>query len=85
MPKRSALDSSAAGSLRWVNLVRNCVTTHSFDGSQRLIDLNIVSQTGGIVTVNVPGNSNIAPPGWYMLFLVNNKGVPSVARWIHLS
>jgi galactose oxidase-like protein len=48
-------------------------------------DLNIVSQTGGIVTVNVPGNSNIAPLGWYMLFLDKNKGVPSVARWIHLS
>lgn len=80
-----SIDSPDAGSLRWANLVRNCVTTHSFDGGQRLIDLPIVSQMGGIVTVNVPGNSNIAPPGWYMLFLVNNKGVPSVARWIHLS
>ena len=80
-----SIDSPDAGSLRWANLVRNCVTTHSFDGSQRLVDLHIVSQTGGVVTVNVPGNSNIAPPGWYMLFLVNNKGVPSVARWIHLS
>ena len=26
-----------------------------------------------------------APPGWYMLFLVNDAGVPSVARWIHLT
>jgi hypothetical protein len=80
-----AIDSADAGSLRWANLIRNCVTTHSFDGSQRLIDLNIVSQANDIVTVKVPANSNIAPPGWYMLFLVNNNSVPSVARWIHLS
>jgi hypothetical protein len=79
------IDSADAGSLRWVNLIRNCVTTHSFDGSQRLVDLGIISQGNGVVQVSVPANRNIAPPGWYMLFLVNDNGVPSVARWIHLS
>jgi hypothetical protein len=33
----------------------------------------------------VTDNPNIAPTGWYMLFLVNEGGVPSIARWIHLS
>ena len=24
------------------------------------------------------------PPGWYMLFVVNRRGVPSVAKWVHV-
>jgi hypothetical protein len=27
----------------------------------------------------------MAPPGWYMLFVVNANGVPSVATWVHVS
>ncbi|MCU1261004.1 MAG: hypothetical protein JWO80_3889, partial [Bryobacterales bacterium] len=71
--------SPQAANIRWASLVRNCVTTHSFDGSQRLVDLDVVSRNGGVVTATVPQNPNIAPPGWYMLFLVDNAGIPSVA------
>ncbi len=28
--------------------------------------------------------TNLAPPGYYMVFLVNSKGVPSVAQWVHV-
>ena len=73
-----------SGSLKWAHIIRPCVTTHSFDGSQRLVDLQIVSQAGTTVKVNVPGNRNFAPPGWYMLFIVNNGGIPSEAKWVHL-
>jgi len=64
--------------------MRNCVTTHSYDGSQRLVDLEVTSLANGTVTATVPQNPNLAPPGWYMLFLVDNNGVPSVANWILL-
>jgi hypothetical protein len=67
------------------SLVRNCVTTHSYDSNQRLVDTPITSQQNNVIRVNVPGNRNLAPPGWHMLFLVNNAGVPSIARWIHLT
>jgi Domain of unknown function (DUF1929) len=76
--------SPQSPNIRWASLLRNCVTTHSFDGSQRLVDLDVIGRTGGFVTARVPQNPNIAPPGWYMLFLVDNIGVPSVARWIRL-
>jgi hypothetical protein len=76
--------SPEAGTLRWAHLMAGCVTTHSFDSSQRPVDLAIAAQGNGIVTVNVTDNPNIAPPGWYMLFIVDNAGVPSVARWVHL-
>lgn len=79
------LPSPQAGQLRWAHLIRPCVTTHSFDGSQRLVDLPIAAQGAGKVRVQVPANRNLAPPGWYMLFVVDQAGLPSVASWVHLA
>ncbi len=79
------ISSPQAGTIKWASLIRPGVTTHSFDGSQRLVDLPITSHTGGIVTATVPQNPNIAPPGWYMLFLTDSQGVPSIANWIHVA
>lgn len=65
-------------------LIRPGVTTHSFDSSQRLVDLPIGGRTAGGLQVAAPGNPNVAPPGWYMVFIVDQTGVPSVATWLHL-
>jgi hypothetical protein len=79
------LTTPQAAEIRWVSLVRNGVTTHSFDAGQRLVDLPITGRTATTVRVGVPANPNLAPPGWYMLFLVDDDGVPSTARWVHLT
>jgi hypothetical protein len=73
-----------AGDIRWAHLIRPGVTTHAFDNSQRLVDLPIGGQGGGGVQVTVPHEGTIAPPGWYMLFVVDHAGIPSVASWIQL-
>ena len=78
------ITSPQGANIRWAHLIRNCVTTHSFDGSQRLVDLEISGRSAGAVTAKVPQNRNLAPPGWYMLFLVDNSGLPSVASWLRL-
>ncbi len=67
-----------------VVLVRPGAPTHAFDMSQRLVG---VSYTVGLGVLNVtaPPNGNVAPPGYYMLFLVNSAGVPSVASFVKLS
>ena len=39
----------------------------------------------GLLNVTAPPNGNIAPPGYYMLFVLNTAGVPSVARFVKLS
>lgn len=70
--------------IRWVSLIKNGVTTHSFDSGQRLVDLPVLTRVGGQLGVSLPENPNLAPPGWYMLFLVDHDGVPSVASWIQL-
>jgi hypothetical protein len=77
--------SPDARTLRSACLVKHCVTTHSFDGGQRLVDSAMAVQGNGIIKATLTDNSNIAPPGWYMLFIVNNAGVPSVGQWVHVS
>jgi hypothetical protein len=77
--------SPQAGAIRWAHLVKNGVTTHSFDTGQRLVDLPITAQGGGKVRVTLTGAPNIAPLGWYMLFLTDKHGIPSVAQWVHVS
>jgi Domain of unknown function (DUF1929) len=80
-----AIESPQAGTILWASLIRNGVVTHSFNTSQRLVDLPIISQVGGTMRVTVTNNPNLAPPGWYMLFLTGVNRIPSVATWIHLT
>jgi hypothetical protein len=79
------ISSPDAGHLQWASLIRPGSTTHSFNTSQRLVDLPITAQAAGSVQVKVPAEPNLAPPGWYMLFLTGNNRVPSVASWVHLA
>jgi hypothetical protein len=84
--KPFTIQTSQAGSVKWVSLIRPSATTHSCDSEQRLVDLPIVGKQGGSgLTVSVNTTSNIAPPGWYMLFLTSNANIPSTATWVHLS
>jgi hypothetical protein len=78
------ITSQQAGDIRWVSLIRHGVTTHSFDNGQRFVDLEILSQGNGSIQARVTHEPNIAPSGWYMLFITDNHGVPSVAQWVHL-
>jgi Domain of unknown function (DUF1929) len=71
--------------IKWASLISPGVTTHSFNNTQRLVDLPIISRQADRLAVEVTSNPNLAPPGWYMLFLTDSDNVPSVARWVHLS
>ena len=65
-------------------LVRPGSPTHAFDMDQRLVALNFTTGNG-VLNVTAPPNGSIAPPGYYMLFILNSSGVPSVAQFIQLS
>jgi len=58
--------------------------THAFNENQRFVPLSF-SAAAGSVNVNAPSNGNIAPPGPYMLFLVDSAGVPSIASMVRVS
>ena len=64
-------------------LVKNGAVTHANDMSQRSIQLAL-AHTGSTLTLTSPGGVNAAPPGYYMLFLLNGQGVPSVAKYVRL-
>ena len=58
--------------------------THADDMNQRLVPLKRISTTTGGINVTSPPSAAVAPPGYYMLFLLNDQGVPSVASWVRL-
>ena len=72
-----------AASIGSVVLVRPGAPTHAFDMDQRLVGLTY-SAGPGVLDVTAPPNGNIAPPGFYMLFVLNSAGVPSVATFVQL-
>jgi hypothetical protein len=69
---------TAATDIRAVNLMRTGAVTHAFNQNQRFLPLAFQQTTGGL-TVQMPSGPNAAPPGYYMLFILNANGVPSVA------
>ena len=72
-----------AGQVVRATLVRPASVTHSFDENQRFVELALVRVAGGL-ELTAPESGNLAPPGNYMLFIVNSAGVPSVSRFVRL-
>jgi len=68
--------------IKRVALVRPGSVTHSVNFDQRYVDLTYQSNGSSGLTATSPSDSNHAPPGWYMLFILNSAGVPSVASWV---
>lgn len=73
-----------AGSISKVALVRLGAVTHSNNMEQRYVPVPFTAASD-MLTVTAPANANIAPPGDYMLFLVNSAGVPSVAPIVNVA
>ncbi|MBV8476589.1 MAG: DUF1929 domain-containing protein, partial [Acidobacteria bacterium] len=77
------LSTPDASTIASIALIKAGSVTHSFDMDQRYVGLSF---TAGQATLKVTGppNSNVAPPGYYMLFLVNKAGTPSLASWVQV-
>jgi len=72
-----------AASIKRLALVKPAAVTHANNFDQRYVDCTF-SAAGGTLHATAPPDGNHAPPGWYMLFLVNTGGVPSVASWVRV-
>lgn len=73
-----------AEDIQWVQIIRPMATTHSWDSNQRLVDIPFKPHGLCHIEAQVQREATIAPPGWYMLFITDRRGIPSVAKWIHL-
>jgi hypothetical protein len=72
-----------AANISKVTFIRLSAVTHSFNQNQRMNVLSFTAGSGSL-TVNAPGNANLAPPGHYLLFIVDANGVPSVAKIVQI-
>jgi Domain of unknown function (DUF1929)/Glyoxal oxidase N-terminus len=79
----STPDAANIPTSRGVVLVRNGTVTHAFGMDQREVQLAYTIGNGSL-TVTVPSNRNVVPPGYYMLFVLNRSGVPSVAKFVRV-
>ncbi len=80
--KLSVKDATQNGSLV---LVKPGSVTHSFDFGQRLVELKIqTSADRAEIEFTAPTNANLYPPGYYMMFYLNDIGKPSHAQMVKL-
>jgi galactose oxidase len=77
------IETPQAGAIEKVSFIRLGATTHAFDENQRFQRLTFTPDATGL-TVTAPSSGNRAPPGHYMLFILNAAKVPSVARIIRI-
>jgi hypothetical protein len=75
--------TSEPQSINSVVWIRLSSTTHAFNQNQRINRLSFSRTTRGL-SVTAPASANLAPPGHYILFILNRSGVPSVARIIRV-
>jgi hypothetical protein len=73
-----------ASSISAVNLVSLGADTHQADMDQHFVPLSFTAGSGSL-TVQAPSSPALAPPGYYMLFIVNGLGVPSVAAIVRMN
>jgi hypothetical protein len=83
------IGTTDAASIVKATLVRPMAVTHQTESNQRVIELSFlhdhVHPNNLIATAPDGGSPHaFAPKGYYMLFILNGSGVPSVARWIYL-
>ncbi|HEY7286775.1 MAG TPA: galactose oxidase-like domain-containing protein [Vicinamibacterales bacterium] len=74
-----------AGAASRVVLMRAGSSTHAFDNDQRCVILDFTRPGGSTLQVTAPPDRNVAPPGYYMLFVLDCEGVPSVGRFVLLA
>lgn len=70
--------------VREVVLARPGSTTHHFDPDLRVVALATRPGRPGEWFVRMPQSPLLAPPGWWMVFLVGSDGACSEARWLRL-
>jgi hypothetical protein len=76
------IGGSQGAAVTRVMLIRAGSVTHSFDGDQRAIQLDIVSATASSVKVKSPYSAAAAPPGDYMLFALRRIATSGFKQWV---
>jgi hypothetical protein len=73
--------TATVSKVTWISLAS---VTHAFNENQRLVPLAFSVSGASAIAVTAPARAALAPPGYYLLFIVDSRGVPSVARIVHI-
>lgn len=73
-------DADRIGTVTWLRLSS---VTHAFNQNQRINRLAFTRTADGL-RVTAPTDPNLAPPGHYMLFILDREGTPSVAAIVQI-
>ncbi len=90
-PESAALGTSfeilakGAGKVTAAVLMGLSAVTHSVDMGQRYVELEVEHLGGKRLEIGLPGNENLVPPGYYMLFILNKKSRPSAAHMLQVT
>ncbi|MFI1971744.1 galactose oxidase [Streptomyces cinnamoneus] len=79
--EQTSYRTHATGKVAKVRLIRPGSFTHVTNIEQRSIALDFTATSDG-VTVTVPKDPSLVPPGWYMLNVIDDRGTPSEAVWV---
>jgi hypothetical protein len=79
------LSSPDACRIRRVALVRPGAPTHHTDTEQRYLSLDFAREGRCELHATIPAGAGLLPPGYYMVFILDDCDVPSVARFVHVS
>ena len=74
-----AVDLASTQSVARVVMIKTASVTHSWNMEQRFVELTF-QQNGNQLIAQAPTHAADAPPGFYMLFVINAAGTPSIGR-----
>ncbi|KAF5022668.1 hypothetical protein F66182_5286 [Fusarium sp. NRRL 66182] len=75
----------ASGPIAQASLVRYGTATHAVNTDQRRVPLTLKAAGKNSYSFQVPSDAGVALPGYWMLFVMDVKGVPSVATTIKIT
>lgn len=79
------IETPDANDIMSVAFIRSSATTHCLNPEQRYVGLEFDKKNSNTLSVKVPTNRNVLPPGYYMLFIVNEKGIPCIASFVRVN
>jgi hypothetical protein len=74
----------SAQPIKTIAIIRTGSATHSFNSDQRYVVLQFSQVASNRLLVVGPPNGSIAPPGYYLLFVVDDSGVPSPGVFLRI-
>ncbi len=74
----ATIQTANAADIATVSMIRLASVTHTLDMDQRYLPLDFKAGPDRL-TITAPASAELAPPGYYMVFIVNSRGVPSTA------